>query len=100
MSASGTVDVTVHQPIAQAGSAAADTDFDTPRVVSIQRLRPGSQTVVAAFQEAAVTGPFDVRIVTSELPAGFTVDHIRVAGGTASDLVAGTPFRREGDSTG
>ena len=97
MSASGTVDVTVHQPIAQAGSAAADTDFDTPRVVSIQRLRPGSQTVVAAFQEAAVTGPFDVRIVTSELPAGFTVDHISVAGGTASDLVAGTPFRREGE---
>ena len=96
-SASGTVDVTVHQPIAQAGSAAADTDFDTPRVVSIQRLRPGSQTVVAAFQEAAVTGPFDVRIVTSELPAGFTVDHIIVAGGTASDLVAGTPFRREGE---
>ena len=96
MSYAGTVDVTVHQPTAQAGSVAADMDFDTPRVVSIQRLRPGSQTVVAAFQEAAVTGPFDIRVVLSEQPAPFTVDHIIVVGGTASDFVAGTPFRREG----
>ena len=30
------------------------------KVVSIQRLRPGSQTVVAAFEETAeVTGEFD-----------------------------------------
>ena len=95
----GTVDATVHQPTAQAGSVAADMDFDTPRVVSIQRLRPGSQTVVAAFQEAAVAGDFDIRIVLSELPAAFTLaDHINVAGGEAvvGSLVAGTPFVRQG----
>ena len=49
-------------------TVAAAQDRDTPAVVSIQRLRPGSQTVVAAFQEAAVTGPFTVRIVLSEQP--------------------------------
>ena len=40
-------------------TVAAAPDRETPAVVSIQRLRPGSQTVVAAFQEAAVTGAFD-----------------------------------------
>ena len=47
-------------------TVAAAQDRETPAVVSIQRLRPGSQTVVAAFQEAAVTGPFTVRVVLSE----------------------------------
>ena len=46
----------------------ATADRFTPVVVSIQRLRPGSQTVVAAFQEAEVTGDFNVRIVLSEAP--------------------------------
>ena len=45
-----------------------DQDRDNPLVVSIQRLRPGSQTVVAAFQEAAVTGEFNVRVVITEEP--------------------------------
>ena len=97
-STAGTVDITVHQPTTQ-GSDPETADFDTPRVVSIQRLRPGSQTVVAAFQEAAVAGDFDVRIVLSELPAAFTLaDHIKVTGGEAvvGSLVAGTPFLREG----
>ena len=40
--------------------------MDTPRVVSVQRLRPGSQLVVAAFQEQRVTGAFDVRFVLTE----------------------------------
>ena len=99
MSYAGTVDVTVHQPTAQAGSVEADMDFDTPRVVSIQRLRPGSQTVVAAFQEAAVAGDFDIRIVLSEEPAAFTLaDHISVEDGEAvvGSLVAGKPFPRGG----
>ena len=65
-----------------------------PMVVSIQRLRPGSQTVVAAFQEAEVTGPFDVRIVISELPHDFKIDHIEVTNGTKSGFVAGAPFLR------
>ena len=100
-STAGTVDITVHQPTTQ-GSDPETADFDTPRVVSIQRLRPGSQTVVAAFQEAAVAGDFDVRIVLSELPAAFTLaDHINVTGGEAvvGSLVAGTPFLREGPVT-
>ena len=37
---------------------------DVPGVVSIQRLRPGSQTVVSAFQEERIPAdPFNVRIV-------------------------------------
>ena len=49
-------------------SAAVDTS-NLPTVVSIQRLRPGSQTVVSAFQEERIVAvPFNVRIVLSEAP--------------------------------
>ena len=65
-----------------------------PQVVSIQRLRPGSQTAVAAFQEAEVTGAFDVRIVISELPHDFKIDHITVTNGTKSGFVKGATFFR------
>ena len=83
-------------------TVAADLDRDTPAVVSIQRLRPGSQTVVAAFQEAAVTGPFTVRIVLSETPAdaGTFNTKINVANATKSGFVIGTPFVRHGGSDG
>ena len=73
----------------------------TPKVVSIQRLRPGSQTVVAAFQEAAVSGEFHVRIVLTEkhpgLAAGPNDEKLRkdlmvVEGGEPSGLVIGQPF--------
>ena len=70
-------------------------------MVSIQRLRPGSQTVVAAFQEAAVTGPFTVRIVLSETPdapADFA-GKINVTNGIKSGFVIGTPFTRHGGTT-
>ena len=69
-----------------------------PQVVSIQRLRPGSQSVVAAFQEAEVTGAFDVRIVLTEKAfkpgTGDAINaaDIEVANGTASGWVVGTPF--------
>ena len=65
---------------------------DRPNVVSIQRLRPGSQTVVSAFEEEKVTGAFDVRIVFTELPHDFKIGHIAVDGGTAGSLVKGVPF--------
>ena len=67
---------------------------DRPNVVSIQRLRPGSQTVVSAFQEEKVTGAFDVKIVFTELPHDFKLATIAVDGGTASNLVVGVPFTR------
>ena len=73
-----------------------------PRVVSIQRLRPGSQTVVAAFQEAEVTGPFDVRIVLTEKAYKpgkgdqINVDDIKVTNGTASNFTYGEAFARVG----
>ena len=70
-----------------------------PQVVSIQRLRPGSQTVVAAFQEAEVTGAFDVRIVITEKAHDLKVDHINVANGTASEFVVGQPFSWFGGNT-
>ena len=69
---------------------------DRPNVVSIQRLRPGSQTVVSAFEEEKVTGAFDVRIVFTELPHELKLAHIEVDGGTASGLVVGVPFSRIG----
>ena len=71
-----------------------------PQVVSIQRLRPGSQSVVAAFQEAEVTGAFDVRIVLTEKAfkpgTGDAINaaDIEVANGTASAWTVGVPFAR------
>ena len=71
---------------------------DRPNVVSIQRLRPGSQTVVSAFEEEKVTGAFDVRIVFTELPHELKLAHIEVDGGTASNLVVGVSFSRLGEA--
>ena len=80
-------------------SAAPAANADRPNVVSIQRLRPGSQTVVSSFQEEKVTGAFDVRIVFTEKPHDFKLAHIEVDGGTASSLVVGVPFARIGVDT-
>ena len=76
------------------GMVAVNTD--RPNVVSIQRLRPGSQTVVSAFEEAKITGAFDVKIVFTEKPHDFKIAHIAVDGGKASALVVGVPFARIG----
>ena len=83
---------------------AAD-DTDRPKVVSIQRLRPGSQTVASAFLEQKIpSAPFNVRIVLSEKPKGIpdvtkTADELAkqlvdIGGdeGVVSNLVIGTPF--------
>ena len=83
---------------------AADTTV-RPKVVSIQRLRPGSQTVASAFLEQKIPSePFNVRIVLSEKPAGIpdvtlTADELAVKlvdvggdEGVVSNLVIGTPF--------
>ena len=72
-------------------------DLDRPRVVSIQRLRPSSQSVVSAFEERQIAPePFDVRIVLTEARNGLDVskpgDFVLVDGGTASHLVVGVPF--------
>ena len=72
-----------------------------PKVVSIQRLRPGSQTVVSAFQEERiVAAPFNVRIVLTELPNGIDLadvnNLVEVENGTVSGLVVGTLFARLG----
>ena len=75
-------------------------NLNRPNVVSIQRLRPGSQAVVSAFEEASVTGAFDVKIVFTELPFEFALAKIAVDGGTASNLVVGVPFTRFGGSDG
>ena len=65
-------------------------------MVSIQRLRPISQTATSAFEEVRVTGAFDVRIVLTEKPHDFKLATINVEGGTASNLVVGVPFARRG----
>ena len=83
---------------------------DIPKVVSVQRLRPGSQSVVSAFQEEVVTVPsFDVRFVLteahSEYDAGKTAKEnadrlIEVENATVSNLVVGVLFAqaRSGDN--
>ena len=66
-----------------------------PKIVSIQRLRPGSQTVVAAFQDERIPHEsFEVRIVATERAHanGLTIDHIDVQHGTARNFRVGTPF--------
>ena len=73
------------------------SDADRPKVVSIQRLRPSSQSVVSAFQERQIMPePFDVRIVLTEARNGIDVskpgDFVAVTNGTASHLVIGVPF--------
>ena len=64
---------------------------DLPGVVSIQRLRPGSQTVVSAFQEEKITtAPFDVRIVLTKAHTADplnAVNLVEVENGVASNLV-------------
>ena len=84
-------------------SAAVDTR-DVPKVVSIQRLRPSSQTVVSAFQEERIApAPFNVRIVLTEHPNGIDLAAanahnllVEVENGTVSNLVVGTQFTRLG----
>ena len=83
---------------------AAVPTTNLPKVVSIQRLRPGSQTVVAAFQEERIEPePFNVRIVLSEVPNGIdlaaAVNLVEVENGEASDIVIGVPFARIGIDT-
>ena len=81
--------------------------INRPKVVSIQRLRPGSQTVASAFLEQKIPSePFNVRIVLSEKPKGIpdvtkTADELAkqlvdIGGdeGVVSNLVIGTPFER------
>ena len=72
-----------------------------PSVVSVQRLRPGSQTVVAAFQEVRIPAePFNVRIVLTAAPHGIDLadvnNLVEVQNGTVSGLVTGVTFTRIG----
>ena len=81
-------------------SAYVDTS-GIPKVVSIQRLRPGSQTVVAAFQEERIEPePFNVRVVLSAPPHGIDLaaaaNLVEVENGVASNIVIGVPFARFG----
>ena len=73
----------------------ADTS-NLPKVVSIQRLRPGSQTVVSAFQEERIKPePFNVRIVLTEAHTADLAkpkDFVEVENGEPSNVVAGTKF--------
>ena len=83
-----------------------DLDEDDAQVVSIQRLRPGSQTAVAAFQDEEISpDPFDIRVVLTEsrftridyaekTPDELAEELIEVGGGKVSDLRPGVPFSR------
>ena len=68
-------------------------------------MRPGSQTVVSAFQEERiVAAPFNVRIVLTEAPNGIDLadvnNLVEVENGTVSGLVIGTLFARFGGQIG
>ena len=98
----------VRHTITLSAAPTADQLEKIPKVVSIQRLRPGSQSVVAAFQEEIVTVPsFDVRFVLSEAHSeydgGKTADEnakrlIEVENGVPSNLVVGQTFTWFGGS--
>ena len=87
-------------------AADVDLDADDAQVVSIQRLRPGSQTAVAAFQDEEISpDPFDIRVVLTEsrfnridyiekTPDELAEELIEVGGGKVSDLRPGVPFAR------
>ncbi len=91
-----TITLSMAAPVATAGLL--------PRVVSVQRLRPGSQTVVSAFQEERiVAAPFNVRIVLTAPPHGIDLAAadahnllVEVENGTVSGLVTGVKFARIG----
>ena len=84
----------------------APPTMDTPKVVSIQRLRPGSQTVTSAFQEQVIpAAPFDIRVVLTEHPNGIALDKtadenaknlVEVENGVPSNLAVGTLFTQGG----
>ena len=84
--------ITLNKPVADIA--------DLPQVVSIQRLRPGSQTVVSAFQEEKITtAPFDVRIVLTKAHTADPLNAenlVEVDNGVASALVVGENFLRRG----
>ena len=89
-----------------------DYDVEDANVVSIQRLRPGSQSAVAAFQDEEISpDPFNVRVVLTEMrfdrvaladktPDELAKELVAVGGGEASNLVVGTPFAQERDGEG
>ena len=95
----------VRHTITLSTAPTADQLEEIPKVVSIQRLRPGSQTVVSAFQEEVVTVPsFDVRFVLteahSEYDGGKTAKEnadrlIEAENATVSNLVVGVLFARQ-----
>ena len=88
--------------IRETGDVTADAD--DAKVVSIQRLRPGSQATVAAFQDEEISpDPFNVRIVLTEArfsridfadktPDKLADELLKVEGGKATNLIKGVPF--------
>ena len=87
-------------------------DQDDAKVVSIQRLRPGSQAAVAAFQDDEISPEiFDVRVVLTEArfdrialadktPDELAKDLIEIDGGKVSNLRVGTPFAQQFEGEG
>ena len=94
----------VRHTITLSAAPTADQLSSIPKVVSIQRLRPGSQTVVAAFQEAKITtDPFNIRVVLTEKHTADPLNAanlVEVENGTASALVVGTTFAQHVRGTG
>ena len=85
-------------------------DADDANVVSIQRLRPGSQSAVATFLDEEISpDPFNIRVVLTEVrfdrvaladktPDELAKELVAVGGGEASNLRVGTPFAQELDA--
>ena len=101
--------ITVEHTILVREADDVNYDVDDANVVSIQRLRPGSQAAVAAFQDEEIKpDPFDIRVVLTEMRfdrvalADETPEHrdklakdlVDVGGGKASNLRVGIPFAR------
>lgn len=68
---------------------AADPATSDPTVISITSVVPQTET---DFKSKGVRGPFNVRVLLSEMPKEFKADHIEVANGKVTAVVAGAPI--------
>ncbi|RKU16646.1 hypothetical protein C6500_17230 [Candidatus Poribacteria bacterium] len=88
-------------PNAAATTGAQEGAAD-PKVVSIVRAVPVSLPRVSSFEEKTVTGPFQVKIVLTEMPNGGLhsakvadrIAALSVSGGKATNVAIGVEFAR------
>ena len=85
-----------------AATTGADEMVADPKVVSITRAVPVSLPRASSFVEKTVTGPFQVKIVLTEMPNGGLhsdkaadrIAALNISGGTVTNVAIGVEFAR------